>query len=85
MNFGLNANVLTPPFSALVSMLMIAGIDWLGLRLAHIFNLLEPTAPDWHRWQTPILGAITLAPSAISQDMRDKIMDRSADGYTVMK
>ena len=61
MNFGLNANVLTPPFSALVSMLMIAGIDWLGLRLAHIFNLLEPTAPAWHRWQAPILGAMLLS------------------------
>jgi len=32
-----------------------------------------------------MFGAITLAPSAISQGMRDKIMDRSANGYTVMK
>ena len=61
MYFGLNANVLTPPFSALVSMLMIAGIDWLGLRLAHIFNLLGPSAPAWHRWQAPILGAMLLS------------------------
>jgi hypothetical protein len=61
MNFGLNANVLTPPFSALVSMLMIAGIDWLGLRLAHIFNLLGPSAPAWHRWQAPIIGAMLLS------------------------
>lgn len=61
MNFGLNANVLPPPFSALVSMLMIAGIDWLGLRLAHIFNLLGPIAPAWHRWQAPILGAMLLS------------------------
>jgi hypothetical protein len=32
-----------------------------------------------------LFGALTLAPSAISQGMRDKIMNRSADGYTVMK
>lgn len=61
MNFGLNANVLTPPFSALLSMLMIAGIDWLGLRVAYIFNLLGPSAPAWHRWQAPILGAMLLS------------------------
>jgi hypothetical protein len=61
MNFGLNANVLPPPFSALVSMLMIAGIDRLGLRLAHIFNLLGPSAPAWHRWQAPIIGAMLLS------------------------
>ena len=54
MNFGLNANVLTPPFSALVSMLLIAGIDRIGLRLAHIFNLLGPSAPAWHRWQASV-------------------------------
>lgn len=56
----MNANVLAPPYSALVSMLMIAGIDWLGLRVAHIFNLLEPSAPAWHRWQIPLLGTLLL-------------------------
>ena len=61
MNFGLNANVLMPPFSALVSMLMIAGVDWLGLRLAHIFNLMGPSAPAWHRWQAPTLGSMLLS------------------------
>ena len=61
MHFGLNANVLTPPFSALVSMLLIAGIDRLGLRLAHIFDLLGPSAPVWHRWQAPIIGAMLLS------------------------
>lgn len=61
MNFGLNANVLTPPYSALLAMLMVAGIDWLGLRVAHIFNLLGPSAPAWHRWQAPILGTMLLS------------------------
>ncbi len=61
MNFGLNTNVLTPPFSALVSILMIAGIDWLGLRLARGFDLLGSSAPAWHRWQAPIIGAMLLS------------------------
>jgi hypothetical protein len=66
MNFGLNANVLTPPYSALVSMLMIAGIDWLGLRMAYLFNLNGPSAPAWHRWQAPILGAMLFVRSTVS-------------------
>jgi hypothetical protein len=32
-----------------------------------------------------LFGMITLAPSAISHNMRNKIMNRSADGYTVMQ
>jgi hypothetical protein len=61
MNFGLNANILTPPYSAILSILMVTGIDWLGLRVAYIFDLLGPDAPAWHRWQAPVIGAMLLS------------------------
>ncbi len=61
MNFGLNMNVLVPPLSALVSILMVAGVDWVGVRMGRMFDMIGPGAPSWHRSQAPILGAMVLS------------------------
>jgi hypothetical protein len=69
---------------------------WILMAVSISPAIIKSDAPlSWLKWPVAIqalvvivlwlFGAITLAPSTISQGMRDKIMDRSADGYTVMK
>lgn len=60
MIYGLDSNVANPPFSALLSLMLIAGFDALGLIIARKFGLLGISAPAWHRWQSPILAAMTM-------------------------
>ena len=69
---------------------------WILMAVSISPAIIKSDAPlSWLRWPVIIqaivvtglwlFGAIMLSPSAISQGMRDKIMNRSADGYTVMK
>jgi hypothetical protein len=69
---------------------------WILMAVSISPAIIKSSSPlSWVKWPVALqavavtglwlFGAITLAPSAISQGMRDKIMNRSADGYTVMK
>lgn len=59
--FGLDANTLPPPFSAILSLAMIAGVDALGaLALRKILPNGNNDAP-WLRFQAPVVGAALLA------------------------
>ena len=53
MNYGLDANLVSPPVSAFIALMLIAGCDALGVRVARLFGLLGPFAPAWHRFQAP--------------------------------
>jgi hypothetical protein len=58
--YGLDSNIAQPPFSALLSLLLIAGCD--GLGLCFIQNYLRPqTHNKWLRWQAPIIGVALLS------------------------
>src|SRR3989344_5481876 len=61
MNYGLDANLVSPPISAFIALMLIAGCDALGVRGARLFGLLGPFAPAWHRFQAPILGVMLLS------------------------
>ena len=69
---------------------------WMLMAVSLSPAIIKSNTPlSWVKWPVAIqamvviglwlFGAFILAPSAISQGMRDKIMNRSADGYTVMK
>jgi Protein of unknown function (DUF1420) len=58
---GLDSFVAPPPWSAVISVLLIAGCDGLGLVVMRAFGLGLPGAPKWHRWQAGVIGAMTLA------------------------
>ena len=58
MKFGLDAWALPPPWSALISLVLIFGVDYLGLSVLPFFSLNKET---WQRWQAPVMGALTLA------------------------
>ena len=59
--YGIDSYVLPPPLSALVSVILLAGCDGIGLAVLRACGLCEPGAPRWHRWQAPIAGAMVLA------------------------
>jgi len=61
ISYGLDANLVTPPFSAFFALMMIAGCDALGVRVARLFGLLGAFAPAWHRFQAPIIGVMLLS------------------------
>lgn len=55
--FGLDANVAMPPLSAFLSLLLVAGVDAIGLLLLRSFPLGSRCNALWLRWQAPIAGA----------------------------
>ena len=61
MLYGLEAVILRPPFAAFVSVLLLLGVDRLGLLVASWFSLRRTPAPSWHRWQAPVIGAMALS------------------------
>ena len=53
-----------PPFAALASILLIIGLDWLGLKLLMTCGFLgsyHNNKKNWLRWQSPIIGSMMLA------------------------
>ncbi len=52
--YGLNNHVLDPPFSFLISILLLLGFDYQGLRLTKLFYIRE--IPKWLRYQIPIIS-----------------------------
>jgi hypothetical protein len=60
MMYGLDSNIALPPFSALLSLLLIVGCD--GLGFCFIQNFLRPKFHiRWLRWQAPIIGVTLLS------------------------
>src|SRR5262249_48618204 len=59
--YGIDSYVLPPPVSALVSVILLAGCDVIGLGVLRACSLCVAGAPRWHRWQAPIAGAMALA------------------------
>ena len=58
--YGLDSFVLDPPFSAIVSILLIIGCDSLGICVLYISGLQIPGI-KWPRWQAPMLGVLALS------------------------
>ncbi|KXZ34362.1 DUF1420 family protein [Leptospira sp. ZV016] len=62
MKFGLDANVVYPPLSALYSIFLIFGCDFLGFYVLRLFeNSLGQIKNSWIRWQAPLTGALLLS------------------------
>jgi hypothetical protein len=59
--YGLDSYLLPPPLSSLVSVILLAGCDGIGLAVLRASGLCGPDPPRWHRWQAPIVGAMALA------------------------
>ena len=59
--YGIDSFVLPAPLSALVSIILLAGCDGIGLAVLRACGLCASDAPQWHRWQAPIAGAMVLA------------------------
>lgn len=59
--YGLDSFVAPPPLAALVSLLLLAGCDGIGVGVLRLFGLCSSDAPQWHRWQGGVVGAMTLA------------------------
>ena len=61
MKFGLDAFVLLPPFNALLSLAMIAGVDALGLIFLKYLKIsTQKQNALWLRCQSPLFGAAVL-------------------------
>ena len=59
--FSLDQWVATPPLSALYSLLLIAGLDLLGLFFLRLLGFAVGSCTDWMRWQASTVGAMLLA------------------------
>ena len=59
--FSLDQWVTAPPLSALISILMIAGIDRIGIVSLGLLGFDANSRLNWVRWQAPIVGAMLLA------------------------
>jgi hypothetical protein len=59
--FSLDQWVAAPPLSAFFSLLLIAGLDQLGLVLLRLLGFAVGSRKDWVRWQSPMIGAMLLA------------------------
>jgi hypothetical protein len=59
--FSLDQWVATPPLSALLSLVLIAGLDRLGLWVLRLLGFEVGSQQAWVRWQAPMVGAMLLA------------------------
>ena len=59
--FSLDQWAATPPLSALISILMIAGIDRIGIFSLGLLGFDVNSRINWVRWQAPVVGAMLLA------------------------
>ena len=69
--FGLDGNLALPPFSALLSLLLVAGVDALGLFALRVFPLGRNCDPGWLRYQAPVIGAAMLSSLAFPLALAD--------------
>jgi hypothetical protein len=59
--FSLDQLVAPPPVSLVISLLLIGGIDLIGILFLRLLGLVNCDRKDWVRWQAPIVGAMLLA------------------------
>jgi len=59
--YSLEQVVAPPPFSALMSIALISGVDWLGFMVLRAAGLLKPDQQIALRWQSVIVGSMVLA------------------------
>ncbi len=58
--FGLDAYVLDPPVSLILSIFLVLGCDGIGFYISPVFGL-HPLEAKWVRYQSPVIGAMTLS------------------------
>lgn len=61
MKFGLDANIINPPFSAIFSILLVLGCDFLGWHVGRAIHFFEKRETTWLRMQSPIIGVMFLS------------------------
>jgi len=59
--YGLDANIIQPPFSAIISILLILACDYIGVVFISKFLKINTLNIKWMRWQGPIIGAAILS------------------------
>lgn len=59
--FSIDQFLAQPPLSAIISIFLIAGIDFLGVLLLRALCLLDHKNIKWVRCQAPIVGGMLLA------------------------
>jgi hypothetical protein len=59
--FSIDQLLASPPLSALLSLLLIAGIDLIGAIVLGSLGLIRGGRKDWVRWQAPLVGALLIA------------------------
>lgn len=59
--YGLSANVAPPPLAAMLSVVLILGVDAIGLMTLRSLRLGDFEKQPWLRWQVPLVGAALLA------------------------
>tara|TARA_B100000959_G_C14967963_1_gene618566 strand:+ start:504 stop:2405 length:1902 start_codon:yes stop_codon:yes gene_type:complete len=59
--YGLDANIIQPPFSAIISILLILACDYIGITVVSRLLKINTFNIKWMRWQAPIIGAALLS------------------------
>jgi len=59
--YGLDANIIQPPFSAIISILLTLACDYIGVVVILRFLKINTFNIKWMRWQAPIIGAALLS------------------------
>ena len=59
--YGIDANIAQPPFSAIISILLVVACDYLGLYVIRKYLKTDVTYLKWIRWQAPTIGVALLS------------------------
>jgi len=62
--YSLDQFAAAPPFSALASICLVIGLDWVGLKFLMCSGFLDGdhiNRKNWLRWQSPVIGSVLLA------------------------
>jgi hypothetical protein len=59
--YGLDANIATPPLSAIISILLVVGSDYIGRVFIRFLLRIDVLEVKWMRWQAPIIGVSLLS------------------------
>jgi len=59
--YGLDANIAQPPFSAIISILLVMACDYIGLYVIRKYLKTDVTVLKWMRWQAPTIGVALLS------------------------
>ena len=59
--YGLDANIAQPPFSAIISILLVMACDYIGLYVIRKYLKTDVTVIKWIRWQAPTIGVALLS------------------------